>query len=77
MPFSPWPEDAKAKEIGSYQESNLQEALESYSLALFTRVLGWSMEELDVLFQAVRNDFEDPQTHLYGKVRFIYGRKST
>lgn len=54
---------------------NVREWLVSGSVAVFTRVLGWTMEELDVLFTAVRNDFTDPQSHLYVQMRFVYGRR--
>ncbi|KAK2735300.1 hypothetical protein FQN57_001195 [Myotisia sp. PD_48] len=75
VPFNKWPKDPHLKQIGRYQASHMAELLESWSMALFTRVLGWTTEELDVLFVAVKNDFSDPKTHLYGKVRLVYGRK--
>ncbi|KAK2863649.1 hypothetical protein FQN49_004129 [Arthroderma sp. PD_2] len=75
VPLGRWSADPQMKEIGRYQALNIREWLESGSLAVFTRILGWTMEELDVLFTAVRNDFADPHSHLYAQVRFIYGRK--
>ncbi|WEW61789.1 hypothetical protein PRK78_007285 [Emydomyces testavorans] len=75
VPFRPWPKDPKLKELGLWQSKHINEAIESYSLALFTRVLGWTVEELDVLLTGVRNDFADPHSHLYGRIRFVYGRK--
>lgn len=75
VPVGRWSPDPKMKEIGHYQAMNVREWLESSSLAVFTRILGWTTQELDVLFTAVRNDFADPQSHLYFQVRFVYGRK--
>lgn len=63
------------KDLGRYQATHVQEMLQSYSLALFTRVLEWSKEELDVLLRAVGNDLKDMKSHLYTKVRVVYGRK--
>ncbi|OJD20050.1 hypothetical protein AJ78_00066 [Emergomyces pasteurianus Ep9510] len=75
VPLSAWPKDAHMKEIGRYQAMHMQEMLQSYSLALFTRVLGWSKDELDVLLTAVGNDLRNMKSHLYTKVRIVYGRK--
>ncbi|KKK23690.1 hypothetical protein ARAM_003448 [Aspergillus rambellii] len=36
----------KLKDLGRYQQLNMLEALDAYSLALFTRFLGWSDEEV-------------------------------
>lgn len=63
------------KDLGRWQATHMQEMLQSYSLALFTRVLGWSTEELDVLLTAVANDLRDMRSHLYTNVRVVYGRK--
>lgn len=40
VPFSPWAKDAKMKDLGRYKQAMLLEALDAYSYALFTRVLG-------------------------------------
>ncbi|EEQ90671.2 TAM domain methyltransferase [Blastomyces dermatitidis ER-3] len=75
VPLSPWPQDPRLKELGRYQATHVQEMVRSYSLALFTRVLGWSKDELDVLLWAVGNDLRNRGTHLYTKLRVVYGRK--
>lgn len=49
--------------------------MEAFSLALFTRVLGMSYEEVQVFFAAVRNELVDRSIHLYGKYYFVYGQK--
>ena len=41
----------------------LKEGLEGFSLALFTRVLGWSVEEIQVLLSKVRKDLDDKNIH--------------
>ncbi|ODH52905.1 hypothetical protein GX48_00772 [Paracoccidioides brasiliensis] len=75
VPLSAWPKDPHMKELGRYQAAYTQEMLQSYSLALFTRVLGWSKAELDALLEEVGNDLRDPKAHLYAKVRVVYGQK--
>ena len=41
----------------------LKEGLEGFSLALFTRVLGWSPQEVQVLLSKVRLDLENRNLH--------------
>ncbi|KLJ13205.1 hypothetical protein EMPG_11859 [Blastomyces silverae] len=75
VPLGPWPQDPRMKELGRYQATHVQEMVRSYSLALFTRVLEWSKDELDVLLWAVGNELRNRRTHLYTKLRVVYGRK--
>lgn len=75
LPQSPWPKDPKLKELGRYNQVNIMEAMGSYTYALFTRVLGWSRTEIEVLLMGARNDLKDLSNHLYTNVRIIYGRK--
>ncbi|PGH04178.1 hypothetical protein GX51_03686, partial [Blastomyces parvus] len=75
VPLSPWPQDPRLKDIGRYQATHVQEMVRSYSLALFTRALDWSIDELEVLLWAVGNDLKNRRIHLYTKLRVVYGRK--
>ena len=50
-------------------------AVESYALALFTRVLGWTNEKTQVFLAAVRKEVTNPNVHLYGKLHVVYGKK--
>ena len=70
-----WPEDQKAKEIGRCERLHMLDAVEPYSLALFTRTLGWTLEDTQELLNHVREDFADPKNHLYSYFHFVYGRK--
>jgi hypothetical protein len=44
---------------------NLTTGLQGLSLALFTRCLGWSAEELEVFLIDVRNDMKNTRIHAY------------
>jgi hypothetical protein len=44
---------------------NSTSGLESFSMALFTRVLNWSKEEVDVFLVSVRKEMKDPKIHAY------------
>lgn len=39
------------------------QGLEGFTMARFTRVLGWSVEEIQVLLALVRKDLRDPRIH--------------
>jgi hypothetical protein len=46
----------------------MTEAAPAYSLALFTRVLGWQKEEVEILMAGVRNDLKNLNYHLYTRL---------
>lgn len=47
------------------QFENYHGGLESMSLAIFTRILGWSPEELDIFLVGVRKDMKNSKVHSY------------
>lgn len=75
VPFSPWAKDPKLKELGRYQQANMLEALDAYSLALFTRFLGWSVDQIQMLLVGVRSELLDRRLHIYSRYYLVYGRK--
>ncbi|RJE25347.1 Methyltransferase [Aspergillus sclerotialis] len=75
VPLNPWPKDRKLKELGRYEQANMMDGLEAYSLALYTRVLGWTPEETRAFLAKVRREIVDRSIHLYTKFYFVYGQK--
>ncbi|RMJ22196.1 Methyltransferase [Aspergillus sp. HF37] len=75
VPLNSWPKDRKLKDIGRYQQLNMIEGMEAYSLALFTRFLGWSIQEVHAFFAGVRRELVDRSLHVYTKFYFVYGQK--
>lgn len=75
VPYSPWPRHAKLKELGRYQQILMLEALDAYSFALFTRVLGWSTPRIQLLLAGVRRELMDRKFHGYSRLYFVYGQK--
>lgn len=63
------------KELGRYQQAMMLEALDAYSFALFTRVLGWSHAEIQMLLVGVRRELQDRSFHGYSRLYFVYGQK--
>ena len=53
----------------------MTEAMQAYSLALFTRVLGWEPAEVEVLLAGARKDLNNSKHHLYTRLHIVYGRK--
>lgn len=49
IPCGPWAKGQKAKEMGVYQREHLCECVDAFTLALFTRVLGWTLEDTQAL----------------------------
>lgn len=76
VPFGSWPKDKRLKEIGRFERAQALDAVEPFTLALFTRVLGYSLEQAQVLIEAVKREISDPKLHLYNTHHFIYGRKA-
>ncbi|KAF5670071.1 methyltransferase [Fusarium heterosporum] len=76
-PTNSWPQDKKYKEIGQWHNMNMDafKGLESLSIAVLTRVLGWSQEEVTVFLAKVRKEFNNKAIHAYWPIYSTYGRK--
>ena len=75
VPMSPWPEDAKEKEIGKFMQVEQMQAMPAYTQALLTRILSWTKEETDILLAKVANELRDLSIHQYSMMYIVYGRK--
>lgn len=75
MPLGPWVRDPKLKELGYYERLHMNDSVEAHSMALYTRVLGYSAEEAQVTFAMIRKEFNDKNLHLYTVYRFFTGRR--
>lgn len=63
------------KEIGKFQLYQMLEAVEPYSLAVFTRVLKWAPEDTRDLIDKVKAEICNPRFHIYSIFSFVCGRK--
>ncbi|KAI9879150.1 MAG: hypothetical protein M1830_009409 [Pleopsidium flavum] len=75
VPIGLWPKDKRLKTIGAFNLTQILEGLEAFSLALFTRVLGWSVDEVQVLLALVRKDLRDPSIHAQFDFHVVWARK--
>jgi hypothetical protein len=64
-PSNSWPKNKTEKTLGMWQNENLVYGIEGFSLALFTRVLGWKKEDVDIFLMKVRRDIKDRSIHSY------------
>ncbi|KAI8405781.1 hypothetical protein FOFC_13242 [Fusarium oxysporum] len=74
-PTNHWPKDKKYKELGVWNNENIAIALESLTIAPFTRAHGWSVEEVHTFLSSVRKDLNNPKIHGYWPICSVYGRK--
>ncbi|TVY43919.1 Secondary metabolism regulator [Lachnellula subtilissima] len=75
VPDTPWPKDPRWKEVGLYQQQNMLDASSAYGQAHFTRVLGWSVEEFQVLSAGVRRELKNLKYHMISNLHVVYGQK--
>ncbi|KAJ4351849.1 uncharacterized protein N0V89_007193 [Didymosphaeria variabile] len=74
-PIGPWPKDPKLKELGRWGERNWQDGLEGWIMALYTRILGWSYQQVMDFVGEFRKVIKDRKNHYYQDVRIVVGRK--
>ena len=67
-PSNSWPRGKKEKTLGLWNMVNTLDGLEGFTLAMFTRVLGWQPEEVQVFLAGVRKDVKNPGIHAYWPV---------
>ena len=75
LPLSEWHSDPKMRDIGRISGAAMSLGVEGYSLAMYTRYLGWSKEEVQILLEKVRKDVTDTGNKMYIAEHFISGKK--
>ncbi|KAL8842190.1 MAG: hypothetical protein Q9176_002883 [Flavoplaca citrina] len=63
IPIGPWAKDKHLKTIGAWNLVQIEDGLEAFTLRLFTQILGWKSEEVQVLLANVRKDLRNPKVH--------------
>jgi hypothetical protein len=76
MPLGPWAADKKLKEIGRWHLLEAYQGIEGWTMALFTRILGWQYEEVQVFLAKVREGFgQTMKIHTYTSGSVVLGQK--
>ncbi|KAL8305345.1 hypothetical protein RB597_003803 [Gaeumannomyces tritici] len=74
-PLNTWPKDPKYKELGSWVYEVTSSGLQAMTMALFTRVLGWSAEAVELFLVDVRKDVGNRRYHAYWSIFVLYAQK--
>jgi SAM-dependent methyltransferase len=64
-PTNDWPKGKYYKSVGLWYNRDLQEGLSGMAMAIFTRGLKMSKEEVDTFLEVVRKDIDDRMIHAY------------
>lgn len=64
-PVGEWAKGSRNKKLGRWTFQNMMEGLQGGSLALFTRVLGWSRERVELFLVEVRREAYAQMSHYY------------
>lgn len=75
VPVGAWAKDKKLKEIGRYMEVMMLKSVDSYTPALYTRILGHSIAETQVVMEHVKQEVVDKRIHKYVNYHFVCGQK--
>jgi SAM-dependent methyltransferase len=65
--LSPWAKGKRSKYLSLWLQHDILSGLEALSMALFTRVLGWSPEKLKDFLEGVKKDIKDTKIHAYSE----------
>lgn len=55
-----------------WHQENLTSGLMGLSVAIFTRLLGWNVEELELFLVDVRREMKDTSIHAYWSMLVFY-----
>ncbi|KEZ42062.1 Uncharacterized protein SAPIO_CDS6479 [Scedosporium apiospermum] len=75
IPIGIWAKDPVLKELGRFEQIHMQMSVESHTPALFTRVWGYTNEQVQVLIEGVKREFRSRDHHLITVYRFVRGRR--
>ncbi|KAB2575292.1 Methyltransferase type 11 [Lasiodiplodia theobromae] len=75
MPLGMWPKDQRLKKTGACSLMSYLDGLEAMTYGLLPTVLGWKIEEVQVLLAEVRKEARRKDVHMYYDCHFVYGQK--
>ena len=65
IPEGGWPADRRLKQAGQLQQVAMLDGVEALTLAIFTRCLNWSGEEVQLFLAQVRREFLKKKIYTY------------
>jgi hypothetical protein len=73
-PIGPWAKDRKSKLLGKIAFMNFCDGIDT-TIPVFMNVLGWKIEEAQVLIADVKKEWKEQKVHCYQQVCFCYAQK--
>jgi hypothetical protein len=64
-PVNAWCEEQELKDLSAWVQRDFMEGLQALSLAVMTRGLGWTVEEVEKFLLEVRKDAQNVNIHCY------------
>jgi hypothetical protein len=74
-PSNPWPKGEHNKVLGAWTNEDFLSGVHGISMGVLTKVMGMSVESVEVLLVDVRKDISDRRIHAYLPIHIVYGRK--
>ncbi|KAI0837016.1 S-adenosyl-L-methionine-dependent methyltransferase [Hypoxylon sp. FL0890] len=74
-PLGPWPADETQKQIGLYNRLAIEQDVEGFLMYMWTMVMGWTKEEIQVYAAHLRRELRSPNIHAYYPQKLVIGRK--
>ncbi|KAK3047049.1 hypothetical protein LTR09_011474 [Extremus antarcticus] len=75
MPIGIWAKDKRLRRAGLFNMVGMVDGVSGLSQRVFTRALGWSIEEMEVLLMEVRNEWQNKRIHSYIPIYVVIGQK--
>lgn len=75
LPLGPWPKDKRLKEMGVYTKLYMDLSLDGFALFPIGQILGWSLEEVQVLVDRMRKTLADQNNRCNSDMHVVYGQK--
>ena len=74
--IGPWVKGEKEKVWATWWMQNFLDGIQGWSVGIFTRGLGWRVEDVETLLGEVRKDVGNwREVHAYVEMYIVYGRK--
>lgn len=75
LPIGPWPRNKQLKKVGAFELINFVHGIEGLTMRIFSKGLGMSVEEIQLLLMEVRKEAENSRIHSYYPFYIVFGRK--
>ena len=75
LPIGIWPKDKKLKQLGAMNLIGLLQTVEGYMLALYTNLLGWTVEDTMKHKADVERTMRDKKQHAYFRYQYHIAQK--